>query len=392
MKYRILAIGLGVTAAGVSCHDAALAYWRKNALGYVPRYLVGDPVIAVSRAEYSLIDPAGRPLDPAALEANARAALRKDPLDATAVFELGVVREQEHAGTGRAAFALSEKLSRRELANQIELEAQSVDDGDTGGAVTRLDRIFTISPALANTLFPQLVQTLDNLPVLAEFTKYARRPWFPALIGAAIEGGVNPASIQRLLDAAQGNCEPTTLKWLRMHLLARAIAAHDYTEARDIVAHLPAGTRAALDMIGFSTPTSDPQLAPLSWNLANDNVKAAQLIPGKGLTLSIGPEQTGIVAERVTLLPPGRYELTQTIFYDDTSPRAAITWDVGCEVATATPVWHQPVPQHSGSMTYRSTFVILRGCQAEHWHLHATGATGQFPSTAEISRIALVAR
>ena len=142
----------------------------------------------------------------------------------------------------------------------------------------------------------------------------------------------------------------------------------------------------------FSATTTAPQLAPLSWNLANDSMKAAKPTAGNGLALSIGPEQTGILAERITLLKPGRYDLTQTIAYDDDSPKAAISWDVGCEPAPAAPVWQQPVPLHAGSVTYRSTFVIPQGCQAEHWRLRANGSVGQFPSTVEISSITLAAR
>ena len=392
MRSRIAAICLGVFLAGISCHDAAVAYWQRHPLGEVPEIFAHDPVIVAARAEFSLIAPTSRPVDPVMLEANARRALRRDPLNAAAVFELGMAGEQEHAGSGRAAFALSEKLSRRELANQIELETQSADNGDTAGALMRLDRIFSISPSLANRFMPQLALALDDQIVLAAFTRYAHRPWFPELIAAAIDGGVSSATIHRLLDVEQGNYDPTKLAWLRMHLLARAIATHDYGEARDIVTHLPAGIRTALTMIGFSATTTAPQLAPLSWNLANDSMKAAKPTAGNGLALSIGPEQTGILAERITLLKPGRYDLTQTIAYDDDSPKAAISWDVGCEPAPAAPVWQQPVPLHAGSVTYRSTFVIPQGCQAEHWRLRANGSVGQFPSTVEISSITLAAR
>jgi hypothetical protein len=389
LKSRIFMLGLGLVLAGLSCRDAALAYWRRHALEEVPSLFEGDPQIMVARAEARLVDPASRSFVSAT---NAKRALRDNPLNATAMFELGMALEQQRAGAGHAAFALSEKLSRRELVNQIELLRLSAPSNDIAGALAHLDRIFLVSPTLGDKLTPGLALTLNDPVELDEVAKYAQRPWFPGLIGAAIDADVNPVELRRLLALEQGHVEPTRLEALSTHLLTHVIAAQDYGQAQDMVEHLPPSIRAVLDGIGFSAASTDARLAPLSWTLANDNAKAANLPDGNGLALSIGPEQTGILAERVTLFKPGRYDLTQTIAYDGTTPRAAIIWDVACEPALVSPIWHQPVPDRPGITTYRSTITIPHDCQAQHWRLRATGAIGQQASRAEIRQLVLAAQ
>ena len=392
-----LIVALALVLGGLSCRDAGLAYWRGHASDEVPAIFAGDPQIVVTRAEAGLAvaglaDPASRSFNPAKVEANARLALREDPLNATALFELGVALEQERAGDGLAALALSEKLSRREAATQIELERLSALNGNIPSAMAHLDRMFSVSPELAERLMPGVALSLGNPAVLAEAGKYARRGWFPDLIGAAIDAGVSPAGVRGLLGAARGHCDPSVLESLNARLLVHAVTAHDYGAARDVIAHLPVNMRMALGSAGFSAASTDPRLAPLGWALANGIGKGASLAGGDGLALTIAPEQAAILAERVTLIEPGRYDVTQTIAYDAAFPRAALIWDIACEPAMAQPIWHQPVPDRPGSTTYRSTITIPPGCLAQHWRLVASGRIGQQASRGQIHQLMLTAK
>lgn len=392
MKSRILILGLGLVLAAFSWRDAAQAYWRSHALEDVPSLFTRDPQVMVIRLVASLAEPANQSFDAATVAPNAKRVLRDKPLDAAAMFVLGAAMEEPHPGAGYQAFVLSEKLSRRVQADQIKLVTLSEPRNDTAGALVHLNRLFLVYPTVADRMMPSLALTLNNPAVLAEVSQYAQRPWFPGLIGAAIDAGISPANVRHLLALEQGHVEAARLDELNTRLLTHVIAYQDYGQAQDIVEHLPSGIRTVLEGVGFSAASTDPHLAPLSWTLANDNVKAANLIDGSDLALSIGPEQTGILAERVTLFKPGNYDLTQTIAYDGTSPRAAIIWDVACEPAQAAPIWHQPVPDRAGITTYRSSITIPQACQAQHWRLQVTGAIGQQASQVEIRRLVLVVK
>ena len=402
MLRRLILIPLALAAAYFSWRDATLAYWRNQAaLSYdqghapegIPDWVAKDPEIMVTANEYKLVVGTIAPSDYPAIEANARAALRIDPLNPAAVYELGMVAEHRQVGSGLKFFELTERLSRREVPNEIVLEQLAAEKGDIPGAVERIDHIVSVAPNYGAAIFPPMVAGLGDETVRKSFMRYADRPWYGEFLTIAANGDADPAAVATMIAAARPHLPAENADGLATTLMNRVLAKGDFAAARRLFGAMPAQRQAALGQIGFSDVTTDAHLAPVSWTLTNDEVTTAKLDgPGK-LTATIGAEQSRQVATRTTLLRPGTYVLMQTLSYDASGPRAGVIWDVVCAGPGGASIWHQPIPAKGAvSLTYRANLTIPAGCEAQQWRLSVLGDTGDQPSAVTVGGLALSSR
>jgi hypothetical protein len=386
--FRALVMAGGVVVAALGGHDAALAYYRAHALDPVPALFARDPDIRLQRLENDLFVAGGKDPDPAAIATVSTQVLAHDPLNAQAMFMLGVAQALRKPGEGAALYLLAEQISRRHVPNEAALIATYAQHHDIDGIVRCFDRIFSVSPELVGAMMPALVASLGDPATRHAFAAYAGRPWMPGLIAVALNHAVDLGAIAALIDAAgRAGQGAVTLAPLRVRLLSKGLAGGDHDFARAQLALLPAPTRAALGQLGFSPANTSPDLAPLGWTLANDARQSAALDAQGSLVISMAAEQTGVVAERVTLMPPGRYRLSLRLGYEAARPRAALVWDVFCAGQTGA-LWHQPMPTRAGPTRYQTTLDLPQGCPAQHWSLRAVGDIGQSASRADLRDLA----
>ena len=389
---KALVMAGGVIVAMLGGHDAALAYYRAHALDAVPALFAGDPDIRLQRLENDLFVAGGKDPDPLAIATASRQVLASDPLNPQAMFMLGVAQALRQPGEGAAQYLLAERISRRHIPNEAALIAPYAQHHDIDGIVRSFDRIFSVSPELVAAMMPALVPSLGDPATRHAFAAYAQRPWMPGLIDVALDHAVDLASIAALIDAVERtSAGADALAHLRVRLLSKSLARGDVDIARDQLTRLPVPTRTALGQLGFSAATTSPDLAPLGWTLANDARQSAAVAADGGLVISVAAEQTGVVAERVTLLPPGRYTLSLQLAYDAGRPRAALVWDLFCAGQTGA-LWHQPLPTRAGTARYQARLDLPPACQAQHWSLRAVGDIGQGASRAVLRDLVVVPR
>jgi hypothetical protein len=396
---RILILSVSLVAAVASWRDASLAYWRNQALlSYsegrppqgMPQWAASDPEIAVTAGQARLAGPALSGREAEAIAGNARAALASGPLNPAALYQLGAVSEQSRPGTGLPFFELTERLSRREVPNELQLERRAAERGDLPGALSRVDHIVSVAPSLAGTVFPPMVPALADPAIRAAFTRYASRPWFASLLTAAVDGGGDPDAIAAMTAAASGSLAPEVVDDIGARLMSRLLAGGDFDAARRQLARLSRARREGLSGIDFNPVTLDPRLAPLSWSLASDATASAQSTPARALTVSVGAEKSAQVATRTTLLPAGQYELLQTLAYDAGTPPASLIWDVTCGGAAPAALWHQLIPFRGGArVTYRAAITVPPECGAQVWRLQAVGGAGDVASSVTLSGLRL---
>ncbi len=392
-------ITLSLVAAGLSYRDASLSYWRNQAaLSYdrgtappgIPAWVADDPQIKATAAEANLMTGRVRPAALPAIAANAKAALRLDPLNPAAVFELGKAVEPRDAAAAANFYELAERLSRREVPNEIALEALAAVQGDVAGAITRIDRIVSVAPALRKTIFAALAPALEDQTIRGVVSRYAGRPWYSEMLSAAIEGDADPAAVEFLIRAGHAHLAEDTAAALHARLMTKVIAAGNFDAAARLFAALPAPRRSALGQIGFLRETTDPRGTPLTWRLANEPGLAVALSGADGLSISIEADQPKRASSRTTLLSPGGYVILQTLSYDARAPRAGITWDVVCAGPQPKSLWHQPIPPRQGeTVTYRARLNIPSGCGAQEWRLQAIGQGGNLPSVVTLGDLSL---
>jgi hypothetical protein len=386
---RALIIFAGLTLASFGVHDARLRYWRAHAFEEVPETFTQDPKIIIVHAAHDPQFLTRVKIDPALLEQNALAVLRSEPLSPEAFYVLGIAREQMRTSNSIKEFQTAELISRREPHNELALAIFSAKRGDIQGTVSRLDRAFSVSPDVSQKYIPILAPSLNEPIVAKAFVKFSSRPWFLELADAGVGAGVAPAQISGMLDAAERSQGLKAVASYRSRLLSQILARGDFSGARAELAKLAQMERKALESFNFTAGNTDPNLAPMAWSLANDAAKSANLSPDGSVQFSIAPEQTGTLAERLTLLEPGSYLFMQRLSYDADNPKMTLVWDATCEGSVNMPIWHQSVPRRVGRVTYQSRLSIPTDCPIQHWRLQAIGETAQSVSRVSLEHLTL---
>ena len=393
----IIVLTLG--AAAWSALDAARLYWRREALlsydvGHVPRgipdWFAHDPQVLLTSQMRALHASTFRNEEVGTITANARALLREEPLNPDAVYALGIAADNAVVGSGLPYFQMAERLSRREVYNEMALESTSIQEGDLNSALVRIDRVVTVVPGMAPPLFQSIAPALTSGEVQAAFLRYVHRPWFIDLIQAVVQSGGDVGTVLSLTAKAGTSIDSARRDGIYADLIRRSIALGDYVGAREVVLAMPARDRLALSNFAFSPLSVEPRLAPLGWAILPDTDVESVVHAEGTLAVTIAPEKVRIVASRETLLEPGRYVFQQTIHYEGQAPRAGVVWDVVCETSRDVPFWHQPVPVRAdATATYQSVVEVPANCGAQEWRLQVVGDFGQNPSTVSIGGLKL---
>jgi hypothetical protein len=390
---RLVLIVVSTFPAALAGRDAALAYWRIQETMAAPKVFAADPVLSARRAEHYLSDAELFSARAGAVGSNALAALRNSPLDAIAMRQLGMVAARQQADAGSAHWAAAERITRRDLSGQLLLIEKSAQDGDIAAALAHYDRALLTYPASSQQLYPVLAKALSDPEIRSGLKIYAKRSWIPDFLGKAIELGGDPVAVTGMIADVRAQLAPRDTQLIVTTLIGQLVARGRYAAVCELVRQMPAGASRAIDQIALSPATSDPQLAPLTWALVNDGSFETALDAKGGLAVSVASERSGAIAQRVTLLAPGRYEFTQVVSYASGTPHAALSWNVRClGDATSRPIWQQQLPLAAGDTTYRSAFAVPEDCTAQSWQLAALAAETQFASTATISGLSLVKR
>lgn len=379
-----------------SGYDAALQYWRREALRdasaakTLPSIFAGDSQIRLSLALPHLPMHEMSAQEAAGISADARSVLRTDPVNADALYALGMVAERSSDGAGLPLFLLAERLSRRQILNQLALESAFSAQGDMAGAVARIDRIVTVGPDVAWSIFSSITPALPDQTVRAAFASYAGRPWYADLVRAAVANGVDADTVLSLLRSGEHTIDPGKRSTILATLIRREASDRDFGLVKRLADGLPPGQRRAVTDFAFSTASSDPRLSVLGWVLSNDATVTTTIGNDANLSVAVSGEQIQAVALRTTLLAPGKYILTQTISHEPSSQRARLIWDLTCAATPDVQVWHQPMPDRDEEKaSFQSVIAIPAGCDAQNWRLTALGEPGQDLSTVRVGKVRL---
>jgi tetratricopeptide (TPR) repeat protein len=248
----------------------------------------------------------------------AQAALRREPVNATAAVALGLIATVENkTDLGRKLIDYSEHVSRRNGFAQLWMIEDRVARGDIPGALNHYDRAMSVSPALRPTLVPILVQASAD-PAIARslaITLSHRPLWWTDALTPIIYQGPAPAVTLPImlhqLKLRSGNDQERTLLSAAMRRLADAGAFSQAEALYQEAGGRPPTRGNNVRNGGFE---EDGLLAPFDWDLHVEAGLSAtvQLREGGGraLFLSTDGEHQGEMARQLLLLKPGRYRLT----------------------------------------------------------------------------------
>ncbi len=348
-----------------------------------------DPQIRLRASDDLLSRPVALRRNSPEIAAAARQVLRHSPLDARAMRQLGLVAELGRPGSGFAAYALAERISRRDLPTELALIDATARQGAAATVTLRhFDHALSVYPSVAAQLFGPLASELGDADVRKALAAYAARPWLRTFLSEAPDHDVAPHALMDFYAELSGKVPAAPMQAGAVRMVAWLAANGQHAALAGFAASMPGLAPGALEPIGFTPVTTDPALAPLSWKLRNDEEVAAEP-EADGLAIRIAPESTAIAASRLTFLRPGSYAIGQAIAFAPGVPHARLEWEVACLGAPDAPIWQAALPGKDTVATdLAAPLVVPAACPAQQWRLRAAGEGSQFAAAATISGLA----
>ncbi|RSY81957.1 hypothetical protein DAH66_13875 [Sphingomonas koreensis] len=352
---KVSARGMAIAAATVLLAGGATL----NAIANItrtkaPETALGMPFGGDPTAAAPAIDNLTR-TDPEALTrpdvaVKLKAALRLDPLDASAIRNLGFVaelgRDRERA---RKLINLAERVSRRDAATQIWLIEDAARNGDVARTLRHYDIALKTSLEVQPLLFGTLANALSEPQVARALVPLIRpRPsWLYAFVAQTIESGANLTRLQRVIQLAGGLPDTAEFQALETRFIQRLVELRAFDAAGRLYAEAAGPSRSAASVTGFTHESTDPRFAPYTWQtFGNAGTGVGFEDGGKGLAARIiaNSNSQTTVLRRVFSLAPGsyRFALRRELIY--ATPRTRAVWALRCNGAqTASQSWQEPV-------------------------------------------------
>ena len=321
--------------------------------------------------------------------ANARAGLRKDPLNGVLLRTLGVYAEMNgKQPIALQAMQMASNVSRRDSITELWLAEYNRRNGDLAKTLVHYDAAMLVRPDLQKALFPQMTSALAEAGFRSAVQPYIERkaswavPFVGTAAGADIDnfiGLVDPV-IDRMTSR---DYEPAFAKIMH-RLMARGEGRRALALAPRVFKGFDAKAFAAL---GWNRTTTDPRFGTLAWSFEQAGNLDASLNDRSTLSVTVSPLASGKVAERDILVTPGAlYRLRHVIDYGQSSTQAQVRWTAGCVgEQSASAFWQGDVPLAGGQQEYRAAILLPPSCSLMRLSISAIGSDAQVPSEFSIS-------
>jgi hypothetical protein len=361
------------------------------------QFAPGDPVALSGKAEAALGEAAPAALVSPQTKALVLASLRAQAVNPRALRQLGFVADVKgDIPSAQTLITLSEKSSRREFGAQLWLIENGIRRDDMRATLVHYDTALRSGYDSGAILYPILTSALDDREVQAGFARYIKNPppWLGLFLTYAISQGVNPASIATTIMGAGQLPEGAVYRDFERQLLAQLAAKKLYAEARQYYLSLADIDRNLPISIGFGKTATNPQFAPISWEVQNTPGVGAAFEGGddgkaQRLNLFAGSGEQGIVLRKLLFLPAGRYAISQDIKLQKLESGATAAWEVRClGFDGETALWRGDFIPRLGSQTL-PVFDISAGCNAQAITLIIAGGSSQNGSEVVLANAAL---
>ncbi len=332
---------------------------------------------AARRSGDLLASPAPKQADIAAARQLAVTALGKEPANAAAARDLGLVYSlQGKANEAASAFAYSERMSRRDLPTQLWLIEARVQAGDVAGALTHYDRAMRTSLETREMLLPTLVGAVQDPVVAASLKKIvaARPNWWVRFTDVLVGQSQGAAAIGNIVPALHLDpAVPDQARQLSVglrHMVDLGAIPQAYTlyrQVRRFPGSVPLLRGGDFEAVG--------QLAPFEWLLTDgeerQGVREARDGAQGRFALSLYGDSAGEVARQLMILPPGKYRLSgEAGSVSTTAPQPSIAIVCAKDAAVLANV---ALP-HGTRGTFARTFQVSAQCPAQYVFISIAGS------------------
>lgn len=326
-----------------------------------------NPEALIGRAEAALANP-GSSLDNDDMLEAARASIAVLPLNAAA-FRLFASSAATSEGIERfeSQVAMSDRLSRRDLATQLFLIEAAVERRDIRAALRHYDTAMRIRESSRGLLLPVLSSAIKSPEIRTELVPYFRdrAPWLGEFIRHSINNSPEPRNVVRLLDEAGGIPEGKFLDTLHAQLLSRLVNEGEFATAADYFRSIRPEAREILGSIAMTAESTDAKYTPATWQVFTiasiESMFLAAPDGGFELTSEIEPGFSGSIARRLAALPAGDYRISAPIRATDMAPGATVTFQLRC---ASDVVLDKSIEIRDG-IPFTADFTIPAGCTTQ---------------------------
>lgn len=371
-----LALALGAWSVAVS----AKLYFRFNDPAHVPQVVAASPFVAIGLADRSPV--AGWS---ATQRARVVASLRAEPLDVVALRRLALLRDQSPPANSEVAIQrLAERVSRRDLINELALAEFASQGGSVDDTIAHFDRALSVHAEVSRLIFPVLAGALDEPLVRQALVRLPQRAWLPSFLGFAAGGGARGDTVAALLKLPLVGLSDQQRIRAATQLVSRLLKEGNVVGARKAgLELLPGFSSLAQSLALRAAPSGSPMGA---WTLDNDSDVIASF-SRDGLVAEVSPGRDKIIAQKITFLSPGRYRVSGVVSPSDSS-RLSLRLVAAC-VGQAQPTMNLAL-YSSGKTAPSAELAVTFDCPAQAWTISGEAADGQMSASAELRSLDLV--
>lgn len=374
--HRLIHIGL-VAIAAIGVAWLSLSTYLPRAFPSA-RWIADDrPARVFNEAGQALIANEGRLDDD--MFARLGAAVQREPLASEPLFFYGM-RALTNEDLGGAERLLLEARSRdpRSSDARLGLMALYLSSGRVREGSAELAILARLEPQGSRLLVPQLVRLASSAQARAALVEaVGDQPIMADVLARLATEGGEP---DMLIELARRQPPPANgvAEWQRL-LLARLVEAGESRRAYELWRGFVGGDPDALIYdADFRGRAGAP---PFNWELAANDVGAAERGREGGLEVEFFGRKSGPLAQQLLMLRPGRYRLAFEVEGSANGQGSRIEIGVACRggASLATLPFRDVT---SARRRAELDFVVPDGCEAQ-W-LSIAGVAAQFPATQRI--------
>jgi hypothetical protein len=345
------------------------------------------PVAAASlpgetRADVEIMNAlllAGKKVPAAQARATAKAALKDDPLNSSALRLLMSGTEGAKLSPAKLRLAnLAGRVSRRDGVIRLLLFEQAARTNQPTAALDNIDAILRVTPESQAKMFPVLKALLADADFRKHLSPYLvkRSLWSLEFVLFAANDEIVVDQVADVVVRAGKGMAPSDIALVAPPLITRAMEARQFSHVPALLSFLTKDADAVMNGERWTNTSVDSKYGLAAWQTASNATTSVSFVgDGDGdsrkLSLYAASGAAGSVASKYLFLKPGPYQLRHELELSDGDRKdQALQWRLACLAGTEDrTVWTSANLLASGPRELKFGFEVPPGCSSQRLEL-----------------------
>lgn len=377
LKFSRKAIGFGVAAllgAGAAMANAAVNMLHTRAPDLALSIDKNDPVALVRSTQLKLVAGDAQARSDQAVLGVVQRSVARLAINGPAfrLYGLNSATNSDLAAM-RAQMRVSDQMERRDVATQLWLIENAVEQNDVNRALRHYDTALRTEESSRALLYPVLTGAMDSALIRERFQPFMETnpPWLESFLRYAVSKTQSPVSLAELARINGGWPEGAAFSSLDTELLARLFANEDYAQAAEHFRRIEGADQSILTSLRLTNASTNWRLAPIAWQpFKIDGIETYILASPEGggaveVEADVEAGYKGPVARKYLALAPGRYRLRSRMRAEDYSRPDLARWTLACTGESGTSTLLREEVEFGEDMALDARFTIPEDCAVQ---------------------------